>query len=75
MSRTFLSGGTCVVFKWVPSHVGLAGNSAADIAAKAGLLLPVSRLTVPHSDYNSLIHTQALNSGNYIGKLHAIEQG
>ena len=37
-----LSRGTQVAFMWVPSHVGLAGNSAADIAAKAALLLPIS---------------------------------
>jgi len=37
-----LSGGISVVFL---SHVGLASNSAADIAAKAALLLPVSNFT------------------------------
>jgi len=41
-------------------HVGLAGNSAADSAAKAALLLPVSSLTVSHSDYKSHIRIQAL---------------
>jgi len=39
-----LSGDTSVVFMLAPSHVGLAGNLAADIAAKAVLILPVSNL-------------------------------
>ena len=57
-----LSCGTEVVFMWVPSHVGLAGNSEADTAAKAALMLPMSHLTVPHSDYSSLIriHTETV---------------
>jgi len=45
-----------VVFMRVHGHVGLAGNSTADIA----LLLPVSNLTVPHSYYTSVLRTQAL---------------
>jgi hypothetical protein len=36
-----LSHGTQVAFMWVPSHVGLAGNSSSDKAAKAALLLPI----------------------------------
>jgi len=48
-------------------------------AAKAALLLPVSNLTVPHSDYKSLLRTQALKQGQLLwnseteNKLHAIE--
>jgi len=53
-----ISDGSSVVFMWVPGHVGLPGNSAADSAAKAALLL--ESLTVPHSDYKSLIRIQAL---------------
>jgi len=39
---------------------GLAGNSAADSAAKSALLMPVSSWIVPHLDYNSLIRIQAI---------------
>jgi len=55
-----MSDGSSVVFMWVPGYVGLAGNSAADSAAKAALLPPVSSLTVHHSDNKSLIPIQAL---------------
>jgi len=61
-------------------HVGLmVGNSAAYSAAKAALLLPVSSLPVPHSDYKSLIHSQALRqwqlrwNSETENKLHVIE--
>jgi len=74
-----ISDGSSVVFMWAPGHVGLAGNSAADSAAKAALLLPVSSLTVPHSDYKSLICIQALRQWQLRwnawteNKLHSIE--
>lgn len=77
--HTLISHGTQVAFMWVPSHVGLAGNSAADIAAKAALLLPISNLPVPPSDFCSLIRSHSLKqwqerwSSDTLNKLHAIE--
>ena len=71
-----LLSGARLVFMWVPSHVG---NSAADTAAKAALLMPVINLTLPYSDYFPLIRTHALNqwqsswSLETQNKLHVIE--
>ena len=74
-----LSRGTQVAFMWMPSHVELAGNSAADIAAKAAQLLPIANLPVPPSDFCFLIRSQSLKqwqeSGNSetLNILHAID--
>jgi len=58
MSRAWLIIRWCsVVFVRLPSRVRLASNAAVDIAANAPILLPVSNLTVPHSDNNSIIRS------------------
>ena len=77
--HVLLSRGTQVAFMWVSSNVGLAGNSSADIAAKAALLLPISNLPVPPSDFCSLIRSHSLRqwqeswNSETLNKLHAIE--
>jgi ribonuclease HI len=42
-----ISTGKRIIFLWIPSHIGIAGNSAADAAAKAALTLPESDLSIP----------------------------
>ena len=75
----FVIRGFSIVFIWVPSHVGLAGNTAADAAAKAALNLPVTNLAIPYSDYNYLIRTHTLNQWQELwnsetqNKLFAVE--
>jgi hypothetical protein len=46
---------------WLPSHTGLAGNSAANAAAKAAFSLPVSNILVPHSDFKVVINTNIMS--------------
>ena len=47
--------GSSICFIWIPSHIGISGNSLADTEAKAALQLPLSNLRVPHTDFVGLI--------------------
>jgi ribonuclease HI len=44
-----------ITFVWIPSHIGIAGNSAVDAVAKAGVSLPVSNAEIRHTDFKPLI--------------------
>lgn len=36
---------------WVPSHVGIPGNEHADHLARSSILLPITPMSLPRSDY------------------------
>jgi hypothetical protein len=46
---------------WVPSHIGFAGNMAADAIAKAGVSSPISNAEIPHTDFKPLISSHVRN--------------
>ena len=45
-----ISTGHNISFVWIPSHIGIAGNTAADATAKAALCLQISNILIPYSD-------------------------
>ena len=74
-----IASGKRIIFIWLPSHTGLAGNVAVDAAAKAALNLAESQTPVPFSDFYPLINThiashwQRLWNANTNNKLYSIE--
>jgi ribonuclease HI len=55
--------GKSIAFLWVPSHVGIRGNTAVDAAAKDALGLEPSELNpyVPYADYKCLVGKYVCN--------------
>ena len=49
--------GKDILFCWVPSHCGIAGNEKADQAAKGALNNPVYPFKIPYSDKHPLINS------------------
>ena len=50
-----------ILFCWLPSHVDIKGNEAADVKAKASLDLEISNLKVPCTDFKPFINRYILS--------------
>ena len=50
-----------ILFCWLPSHVGIKGNEAADVKAKASLDLEISNFKLPCTDFKPFINRYILS--------------
>ena len=68
-----------IIFCWLPSHVGIKGNEAADVKAKASLDLEISTFKLPCTDFKPFINRYILSKWQLsldratFNKLHEIK--
>ena len=68
-----------ILFCWLPSHVVIKGNEAADVKAKASLDLEISNFKLPCTDFKPFINRYILSKWQLswdtatFNKLHEIK--
>ena len=68
-----------IIFCWLPSHVGINGNEAADVKANASLDLEISNFKLPCTDFKPFINRYILSKWQLsrdratFNKLHEIK--
>ena len=68
-----------ILFCWLTSHVGIKGNEAADVKAKASLDLEISNFKLPCTDFKPFINRYILSKWQLswdratFNKLHEIK--
>ena len=58
--KSLLVIGKHVIFTWIPSHIGIHGNTVVNQEAKNALDDPVSNCSIPYTDFKPLIMTYIL---------------
>ena len=65
--KSLVAIGKHVIFTWIPSHIGIHGNTVVDQEAKNALDDPVSNCSIPYTDFKPLIMTYILKPGKTVG--------
>ena len=50
-----------IVYCWIPSHIGIAGNESVDQKAKDSLNLHPTNFSIPYANFKSFINRHILN--------------
>jgi len=53
--KSFVAIGKHVIFTWIPSHIGIHGNTLVDQEAKNALDNPVSNCSILYIDFKSFL--------------------
>jgi hypothetical protein len=53
--KSLVAIGKHVIFTWIPSHIGIHGNTVVDQEAKSALDDHVSNCSIPYTDFKPFI--------------------